>query len=313
MLGIRLRLSGLHVVEPLHARHAQMNFPEQLRKILLQRLESLQQAGVTHLPASATHGCPSLPSRPLERAQPGKPPSGTSSHRTQATQADNPSSESTNKSSPASRSAAVGPEPAGAALGTPARDDERVLALSELAARVAQCTRCPELVRYRTQTVFGVGNPYARLVFVGEAPGEDEDRQGEPFVGAAGQLLNRILAACGMRRQDVYIMNILRCRPPGNRTPLPEEAENCREFLEGQLEIIRPEFICCLGACAAQNLLQTRAPIGKLRGRVHRYRGAQVICTYHPAYLLRNPAAKKDCWEDMKLLMAEMGVQLPEK
>jgi len=194
-----------------------------------------------------------------------------------------------------------------------AKDDPRVLALGELARRVADCTRCAELVGYRTQTVFGVGNPYARLVFVGEAPGEDEDRQGEPFVGAAGQLLNRILAACGLRREEVYIMNILRCRPPGNRTPSPEEAENCREFLEGQLEIIRPEFICCLGACAAQNLLETRSPIGKLRGKVHKYRGAKVVCTYHPAYLLRNPAAKKDCWQDMQLLMAEMGIQLSER
>src|SRR5262249_7111968 len=173
--------------------------------------------------------------------------------------------------------------------------------------RVAQCTRCPDLAATRTQTVFGVGNVDAELCFVGEAPGADEDAQGEPFVGAAGQLLNRIITACGMKREDVYICNILRCRPPGNRLPLPQEAANCREYLEGTLELVRPKFICALGACAAQNLLNTTLSIGRLRGRFHDYQGISVLCTYHPAYLLRNPAAKKDVWEDMKKLMHRMG------
>jgi DNA polymerase len=179
--------------------------------------------------------------------------------------------------------------------------------LAAVAREVAVCTRCAELARTRTQTVFGVGNPYARLVFCGEAPGADEDRLGEPFVGRAGQLLNDIISkGMKMRRQDVYILNILRCRPPGNRAPLPVEAANCREYLDRQLEIIQPKFICCLGAVAAQNLLGTDAAIGRLRGRVHDYYGIKVVCTYHPAYLLRNPQAKRPVWDDVQLLMGEM-------
>ena len=179
-----------------------------------------------------------------------------------------------------------------------------------LAARVAQCTRCAELATTRTQTVFGVGNPEARIMFIGEAPGADEDRQGEPFVGAAGQLLNRILEACQIKRTEVYICNILRCRPPGNRTPAPEEAANCREYLDGQIEIVDPDYIVCLGSVAAKNLLGSMESIGKLRGRFFNYGRAKVVCTYHPAYLLRNPAAKKDVWADMKFLMRELGVEL---
>jgi uracil-DNA glycosylase len=185
--------------------------------------------------------------------------------------------------------------------------DPREAALAEIAQRVAQCTRCAELVANRTQTVFGVGNPYAKLVFCGEAPGADEDRMGEPFVGRAGKLLTDIIVK-GMKieRKDVYILNILRCRPPNNRNPLPKEAAACREYLDGQLDIIKPKYICCLGTIAAQNLLDTNVSIGKLRGRVHDFQGIKVVCTYHPAYVLRNPAAKKDVWEDIKLLIAEM-------
>jgi DNA polymerase len=192
-------------------------------------------------------------------------------------------------------------------------DDERSAVtstaptLAVLQQEVAGCTLCGELARTRTQTVFGVGNPQARLCFLGEAPGADEDRQGEPFVGRAGQLLNKIIEACRMRREDVYILNILKCRPPGNRNPAPDEANNCRRYLDRQLELIGPEFICCLGAVAAQNLLVTTEAIGRLRGKVLAYRGAKVVCTYHPAYLLRNPAAKKYCWDDMKFLMRELG------
>jgi DNA polymerase len=182
--------------------------------------------------------------------------------------------------------------------------------LAVLQQEVAPCTRCHELATTRTQTVFGVGNPRAQLCFLGEAPGADEDRQGEPFVGRGGQLLNKIIEACQLKREDVYILNMLKCRPPGNRNPLPDELCNCRPFLDRQLELIQPEYICCLGAVASQNLLGTETPIGKLRGKLHAYRGAKVVCTYHPAYLLRNPAAKKDCWEDMKFLMRQMGVEL---
>jgi DNA polymerase len=182
--------------------------------------------------------------------------------------------------------------------------------LEVLREEVAACTRCAELATTRTQTVFGVGNPQARLCFIGEAPGADEDKQGEPFVGRGGQLLNKIFEACRLRREDVYICNVLRCRPPGNRNPSETEAANCRPFLDRQLALVAPEFICCLGAIAAQNLLGTTQTIGKLRGSLHDYRGAKVVCTYHPAYLLRNPAAKKEAWEDMKFLMREMGVEL---
>jgi uracil-DNA glycosylase family 4 len=182
--------------------------------------------------------------------------------------------------------------------------------LEILQTEVAACTLCPELATTRTQTVFGVGNPQARLCFLGEAPGADEDRQGEPFVGRGGQLLNKILEACRLKREEVYILNILKCRPPGNRNPTPGEADNCRQYLLRQLEIIRPEFICCLGAVAAQNLLRTTDAIGKLRGKVHDYQGFKVVCTYHPAYLLRNPSAKKYTWDDMKMLMRVMGSPL---
>ena len=185
--------------------------------------------------------------------------------------------------------------------------DERCRALKVLSERVSPCSRCAELASTRTQTVFGVGKIDPEVCFIGEAPGADEDATGEPFVGAAGQLLNRIIAACGMKREEVYICNIIKCRPPGNRLPLAHEAANCREYLEKQLELVRPKFICALGACAAQNLLDTKAPIGRLRGQFHSYRGTPVLCTYHPAYLLRSPERKKDVWEDMKKLLQRMG------
>ena len=208
---------------------------------------------------------------------------------------------------PAVQAAITQPELPGSAVEPPT--DDRAAALAAVACKVAACTRCPELVRNRTQTVFGVGNPHARLAFLGEAPGADEDRQGEPFVGRAGQLLNDIIVkGMRMRREDVYILNVLRCRPPENRTPLPVEAAACREYLDAQLAIIQPEFICCLGACAAQNLLGTDTPIGRLRGQLHDFHGIKVLCTYHPAYLLRNPPAKRLVWDDIQILMAAMGI-----
>jgi DNA polymerase len=182
--------------------------------------------------------------------------------------------------------------------------------LEVLRQQVATCTRCNELAATRTQTVFGVGNPRARLCFLGEAPGADEDRLGEPFVGRGGQLLNKIIEACHLKREEVYILNMIKCRPPGNRNPLPHELANCRPYLDSQLQLIQPEFICCLGAVAAQNLLNTSVSIGKLRGKIHSYRGAKVVCTYHPAFLLRSPSFKKHTWDDMKFMMREMGIEL---
>lgn len=192
--------------------------------------------------------------------------------------------------------------------------DERRQGLAALAQKVAGCRRCSALASTRTQTVFGVGALDPDLCFIGEAPGADEDAQGEPFVGAAGQLLNRIIAACGMKREEVYICNILRCRPPGNRQPTADEAANCRPFLDQTLELVRPKYICCLGGTAAANLLGTTLSIGKLRGKFHDYNGIPVLCTYHPAFLLpsRSPEKKKDVWEDMKKLLAKMGKPVPE-
>jgi uracil-DNA glycosylase family 4 len=193
--------------------------------------------------------------------------------------------------------------------------EQRRRALELLAEQVSTCSRCPELMSTRTQTVFGHGPLDPELCFIGEAPGADEDAQGLPFVGAAGQLLNRIIAACGMKREEVFVCNILRCRPPGNRTPQVTEAANCREYLEKTLELVRPKFLCALGGCAAQNLLNTTTPLGRLRKRFHDYRGIPVLCTYHPAFLLphRSPEKKKDVWEDMKMLMARMGRQIPTR
>ncbi len=184
--------------------------------------------------------------------------------------------------------------------------------LAAVAKAVARCTRCPELVQNRTQTVFGVGNPNTSIVFVGEAPGADEDRQGEPFVGAAGQLLNKIIEACQLKREDIYITNVVKCRPPRNRTPTAEECANCLKYLKAQLEIIQPDYIVCWGTTAAQTLLGTKDPIGRLRGRFFQYGNAKVVCTYHPSYLLRYPPAKRDVWEDMKFWRKDMGVVLKD-
>lgn len=183
-------------------------------------------------------------------------------------------------------------------------------ALCALAKTVAKCKRCPELASTRTQTVFGVGDPNATIMFIGEAPGADEDAQGEPFVGRAGQLMNKIIEASQLKREDIYICNILRCRPPGNRNPQPQEAANCREFLDAQIQIVEPKYIVCWGTVAAQNLLNEMRAVGKLRGQFFDYHGAKVMCTYHPSYLLRNPPAKKQVWEDMKFFMKEFGVEL---
>lgn len=183
-------------------------------------------------------------------------------------------------------------------------------ALCALAAIVAKCRRCTELASSRKQTVFGVGDPNARIMFIGEAPGADEDAAGEPFVGEAGQLLNKIIAASRLKREDIYICNVLRCRPPGNRNPLPQEASNCREFLDAQIQVVKPEYIICWGAVAAQNLLNETRAVGKLRRQFFNYNGAKVMCTYHPSYLLRNASAKKEVWGDMKFFMQELGVEL---
>jgi uracil-DNA glycosylase len=164
------------------------------------------------------------------------------------------------------------------------------------------CSRCKLHTLGRRQVVFGVGNPDAELMFVGEAPGADEDIQGVPFVGRAGQLLTKIIEAIGLRREDVYIANVIKCRPPQNRNPEQDEVDTCEPFLFQQIDVIKPTVIVALGTFAARTLLRTLDPISRLRGRVFAYRGAKLIPTFHPAYLLRNPASKRDVWEDMKLV-----------
>jgi len=189
------------------------------------------------------------------------------------------------------------------------REVTEATSLDGLRATIGDCTRC-KLAPHRTHLVFGVGNPRARLVFVGEAPGRDEDIQGEPFVGRAGQLLTEIITkGMNLRRQDVYIANVIKCRPPENRNPEPDEVASCEPFLVRQLELIGPEVIVALGKFAVQVLLRTKAPITQLRGRWYDYRGIKLMPTFHPAYLLRNPADKRLVWEDIQKVMQVLGIR----
>lgn len=202
--------------------------------------------------------------------------------------------------------------PAAAAAAPEAAGDSELAGLdwAQLREAVLNCTRC-ELAKTRKQGVFGVGDPNADWLIVGEAPGADEDRLGEPFVGQAGKLLDAMLGAIGLQRgRKVYIANVLKSRPPGNRDPRPEEVAACLPYLERQIELIRPKLIVALGRIAAQSLLVTDAPLARLRGRLHVYRGVPLVVTYHPAYLLRNPADKARAWEDLLLAQATLrGLQ----
>jgi DNA polymerase len=184
-------------------------------------------------------------------------------------------------------------------------------ALASIRDDLGECTRCKLHTLGRTQIVYGVGNETADLMFVGEAPGADEDVQGEPFVGRAGQLLTKMIEAMGFARADVYIANVLKCRPPGNRNPEPDEIDQCQPFLFRQIASIRPKVIVALGAFAARTLLQTQDPISRLRGRVYEYRGAKLIPTFHPSFLLRSPGYKREAWEDLKKALAILGRQPP--
>ena len=180
--------------------------------------------------------------------------------------------------------------------------------LDDIQLDLGDCQRCG-LSKTRTHIVFGEGNPDARLVFVGEGPGYDEDIQGRPFVGAAGQLLTKIIQAMGLERTDVYICNIIKCRPPKNRNPMPDEIDTCSPFLERQITAIQPEVICALGKFAAQMLLNTQEPISRLRGRFHDYHGIPLMPTFHPAYLLRNPDGKRATWEDVQQVMEKLELK----
>ncbi len=204
------------------------------------------------------------------------------------------------------------PMPAPPAIAAAVPAAERASALQLIREEMGDCTRCA-LHAGRTKLVFADGDPNARLMFVGEGPGADEDAQGLPFVGRAGQLLNNMIAAMGLKREQVYIANIVKCRPPGNRTPAPEEANTCSQFLFRQIDVVRPQVLVALGATAATYLLGTRQPLAGLRGRVHSVRGAQLIVTYHPAYLLRDPRQKKEAWADLQIAMRELGLKPPAK
>ena len=270
-----------------------------LQRGLRQHLESLRSSGLTHVPASVdTH------------AKAGSVLANAPADGDDAAGALRASSD------PRRLLAEIGPQPEESTLmatqtrSTLARE-QRCEKLAAVAKGVAACTRCQALADKRTQTVFGVGDVEARVMFIGEAPGAEEDRQGEPFVGAAGQMLNRIIEACKMKREEIYICNILKCRPPENRNPTTDEAENCREYLDAQIEIVDPDYIVCWGTVAAQNLLNTTTSIGRLRGSFTSHGRAKVLCTYHPSYLLRTPSAKKKVWEDMQVLMGDMGMELP--
>jgi DNA polymerase len=197
-------------------------------------------------------------------------------------------------------------------IGSAVPSADRASALQLIRDEIGDCTRCA-LHSGRNKIVFGDGSPSARLMFVGEGPGADEDAQGLPFVGKAGQLLNNMIAAMGLKREEVYIANVVKCRPPGNRTPEPEEANTCSPFLFRQIDVVRPQVLVALGATAATYLLGQRQPLAGLRGRVHAFRGMQLIVTYHPAYLLRDPRQKKEAWADLQIAMRELGLKAPVK
>lgn len=186
--------------------------------------------------------------------------------------------------------------------------DDRTASLNAASQQVAACRLCPQLVVGRRNTVYGEGSSNPRVCFFGEAPGAEEDQSGRPFVGRAGQLLTKMIQACTFAREDTYILNTVKCRPPGNRNPEQDEVENCRAFFEHQFEILQPEYIVCLGLVAAKALLQTTLSVGRLRGVFHQYKASKVVVTYHPSYLLRNPDAKRAAWDDLQMMLRDMGI-----
>jgi DNA polymerase len=195
----------------------------------------------------------------------------------------------------------------------PIPDIDPEKALREIREDIGDCKRCPLHKQGRKQIVFGIGNPRPEIMFVGEAPGADEDEQGEPFVGRAGQLLNNMISAMGIRREDVYIANIVKCRPPGNRTPEREECETCSPFVLRQIEAVKPKIIVALGAVAAKTLLGINDAIGNLRGNIYDFKNTKLAVTYHPAYLLRDPRQKKEAWKDLQMVMNYLGMPLPSR
>lgn len=304
---------------------------EQWKLASLQTLEYLQRLGVKHLPkpsaklseilvdwvdvsskgssgTSIASSRTQLPSHePRQSASPeSKQPASQVPKKPAQVQAQAPSPSAME---PASRSVAKPSwPPVESPWTTPVRSaQDRSEALGQLKLKVEACRLCKDIVCHRRQTVFGVGPVTTRFVMIGDAPGPEEDRLGEPFAGASGELFDKILRATGIPRDQVYILNTLKCRPPNNRVPSDIELDNCRPYIEAQLEILQPEYIICWGATAVRAVLQTTESIGRLRGRFHCYKKAKVLVTYHPTYLERAPEAKKSTWEDMQMLMRELG------
>jgi DNA polymerase len=296
----------------------------------LRHLAWLQDAGVTEVPAPAvSHGHGGAAPRGADRGSPSRA-AGEGAGERAVGRAPTPSPTSTSTAISTSTSTST---PAGAAEWKPlppssvpghvaaapgsgryALTDRGCGSPALLAVReeLGECARC-KLGPGRTKLVFGVGNPRAELMFVGEGPGADEDRQGEPFVGRAGQLLTKMIEAMGYRREDVYIANVVKCRPPENRNPEPDEMEACEPFLKAQLRAVAPKAIVALGKIAAQTLLRDPTPISRLRGRWATYEGTRLMPTFHPAYLLRSPEEKKKAWEDLQLVMKELGKSPPSR
>ncbi|WP_169977056.1 uracil-DNA glycosylase [Tautonia rosea] len=296
---------------------------QRLIRQVRQRLESLARAGVDRAPLGPLPAItPSMIASAVPRTSRAEPPRASVVDQPEPQEAD---SSATVAPLPRRRPAAPTPPPAtpatiGSLFDEPGISEpvippeERPEALRVLAEEIASCVRCEVLCANRTNTVPGEGNASARLMFVGEGPGQTEDETGRPFVGKAGKLLDDMITkGMGLRRQDVFIANIVKCRPPNNRDPEPEEVRNCIGYLERQIAIIRPEFLCLLGKPAAQTLLNTSMPMGRLRGKWQRYKGIPTIATWHPAYLLRNPSAKKDTWEDLQMLMKAMGIPIQKR
>jgi DNA polymerase len=299
-------------------------------RALRQELESLRRAGLDRIPAApparpaaaaAAAAEKRVPARPTAAAGSAEPPPEEKApppaqHAGTLFETEPPAHQASRPWALAARvtpleSSLFGASAFDLALVPPC---DRPAALADLAGKVSVCTKCRYLAETRTQTVFGTGSPEARLMFIGEAPGADEDRLGEPFVGRAGRLLNDMITrGMGLTREQVYIANILKCRPPENRNPLPDEMDNCLPYLEEQIATIRPGFLCLLGRVALTALLKTSLSMNKARGKWHHYRGIPAIVTFHPAYLLRRPDFKKEAWEDLQMLMKEMGLKPPPR
>lgn len=277
---------------------------EHLERVGVQFMPTPQPTEVESLRAQLAAAAPAVPAAVVEVAETPGPPAESVAKPTTT-----PRLPPASKAASPTQSNPVVDAALEAYPGDPLVESERRTRLEVLTAEVAACTRCAALVNCRTNTVFGEGSPTPRVVFFGEGPGADEDRSGRPFVGKAGQLLTKMIEACTFRREDVYILNTVKCRPPNNRNPEADEIEHCREYFENQLSILRPEYIVCLGAISSRALLRSKLSVGRLRGKLHRYFESKVLVTYHPAYLLRTPAAKKAAWDDLQLMLRDAGIK----